>query len=146
MCAPGYGTNGTGSCIPCGDGYYGPAGRDTTPCVACPTGRTYTYSWDGTDDVFTPQATSPFGASTTDDCAADFAQTVDGAFFLNLTSGDGYAAVTDGGDTLETCVQKCRDDADCAAVTFDYNALVTGGYPCWMWKPTTDKSFTTDGG
>jgi hypothetical protein len=55
------------TCSFCPAGYYGPRTRTATPCLACPTGRTYTYSWDGTDDVFTPLATSPVGAKDIND-------------------------------------------------------------------------------
>lgn len=79
VCAAGYGdfdplsgnTGGTGvtglTCQYCPAGYYGPASRTATPCLSCPTGRTYTYSWDGTDDVFSPLATSPVGAKDIND-------------------------------------------------------------------------------
>jgi hypothetical protein len=55
------------TCSFCQPGYYGPATRTATPCLACPTGRTYIYSWDGTDDVFSPLATSPVGAKDIND-------------------------------------------------------------------------------
>uniref|UniRef100_A0A383VV89 Apple domain-containing protein n=1 Tax=Tetradesmus obliquus TaxID=3088 RepID=A0A383VV89_TETOB len=129
------------TCQFCPSGYYGPASRTSTPCLACPTGRTYTYSWDGTDDVFSPLATSPAGAKDINDCVADMAQTVDGAFELPLVLSHSTVTKLTDADNLKTCAQRCRDDADCAAVTFDYFEVA-----CYMWKPVTDEPFLTAGG
>ncbi|WIA29466.1 hypothetical protein OEZ86_011967 [Tetradesmus obliquus] len=129
------------TCQLCPSGYYGPASRTSTPCLSCPTGRTYTYSWDGTDDVFSPLATSPVGAKDINDCVADMAQTVDGAFELPLDLSKPAVTKLDDADNLKSCAQACRNQPDCAAVTFDYMEVA-----CYMWKPVTDAPFKAAGG
>lgn len=89
LCAAGYGGASPQSCKPCVDGYYNPlSGRilDTTRCLACPVSRVFSFPWNGDND-FVPLATSPAGATSQGDCLADFSQTVDGAFFLDLQEG-----------------------------------------------------------
>ncbi|WIA09380.1 hypothetical protein OEZ85_008786 [Tetradesmus obliquus] len=129
------------TCQFCPAGYYGPASRTATPCLACPTSRTYTYSWDGTDDVFSPLATSPAGAKDINDCVADMAQTVDGAFELPLVLSHRAVTKLPDADNLKTCAQRCRETPTCAAVTFDYLEVA-----CYMWQPVTDKPFNLAGG
>lgn len=128
------------TCTLCPAGYYGPASRTATPCLSCPTGRTYTYSWGGTDDVFSPLATSPAGSKDINDCVADMAQTVDGAFEMPLNLGIASVTATTQADNLQTCAQSCRDAPGCAAVTFDYFNLA-----CYLWTPPSTGAITNGG-
>jgi hypothetical protein len=72
---------------------------------------------------------------------ADLAQTVDGAFELPLVLTHPAVTKLTDADNLRTCAQRCRDNDDCAGVTFDYLEVA-----CYMWKPVTDAPFLTAGG
>jgi hypothetical protein len=69
------------------------------------------------------------------------AQAVDGAFELPLVLSHSTVTRLTDADNLRTCAQRCRDTDECAAVTFDYEAVA-----CYMWKPVTDNPFATEGG
>jgi hypothetical protein len=47
----------------------------------------FAFPWGDDVHEFVPLATSPEGATSQSDCLADFSQTVDGAFFLDLNEG-----------------------------------------------------------
>jgi hypothetical protein len=111
-------------------------------CTKCPGGRTFSYDWQGEDDIFTPQTTSKPFSSSQADCVADFSQTVEGAFFMDLTLSDGLGmSKVAGRENLQSCVQTCREDAKCIAATFDYSSL-----ECWNWVPESKESFVANGG
>jgi hypothetical protein len=141
LCAAGYGNIAQNTtCASCQDGYYGSSDRKDNTCTKCPGGRTFSYDYSGVDDIFTPQTTSkPFSTSQAD-CVADFSQTVEGAFYLDLQEGAGFATIA-GRENLQSCVQECRDNANCTAATFDYASL-----ECWNWTPDSQESFVANGG
>jgi hypothetical protein len=127
VCAPGYGGSSAAECAAgaagatpklCKDGTYGSPSRtgSDTACAACPTGRTFSYTYTS-DDVFVPGATSRHGANSVDDCIADFSQTIDGASYLPLTAGATFAVAADV-VSLRGCVDACRGDSGCAAASF----------------------------
>uniref|UniRef100_A0A383VUV6 Tyrosine-protein kinase ephrin type A/B receptor-like domain-containing protein n=1 Tax=Tetradesmus obliquus TaxID=3088 RepID=A0A383VUV6_TETOB len=145
LCAAGWGTIALNTtCKSCQDGYYGDADRKDSACTKCPGGRSFSYDWQGVDDIFTPQTTSKPLSSSQADCVADFAQTVEGAFYLDLQyklgAGDELKLVP-ARENLQSCVQDCREEAKCAAATFDYETL-----KCWSWQPATQESFVANGG
>lgn len=142
MCAPGYGQIALNTtCNSCQDGYYGPSDRKDSKCLRCPSGRSFSYDYQGVDDIFTPQITSKPYSDSQADCVADFSQTVEGAFYLDLQAGAGFTQVT-GKENLQSCVQDCRESATCLAATFDYASL-----ECWEWAPDTSLgSFVANGG
>jgi hypothetical protein len=141
LCAAGFGTIAQNTtCRSCQDGYYGTSDRKTNECTKCPGGRTFSYDWQGVDDIFTPQTTSKPFSSSQADCVADFSQTVEGAFYLDLVPGFGFDKQP-GRENLQSCVEECRSDGNCTAATFDYATL-----DCWLWKPDTQESFVANGG
>jgi hypothetical protein len=141
LCAAGYGNIAQNTtCSSCQDGYYGSSDRKDNKCTKCPGGRTFNYDYNGKDDIFTPETTSKPYSTSQADCVADFSQTVEGAFYLDLQAGEGYATVT-ASENLQSCVQNCRDSATCIAATFDYSSL-----ECWNWSPVTKESFVANGG
>jgi hypothetical protein len=90
LCAAGYGTIAQNTtCSSCQDGYYGTSDRKDNTCTKCPGGRTFSSS----------QA----------DCMADFSQTVEGAFYLDLTPGAGFTSIAGRGG--RTCRAACRSAA-----------------------------------
>ncbi|WIA32723.1 hypothetical protein OEZ86_005909 [Tetradesmus obliquus] len=141
LCAAGYGNIAQNTtCGSCQDGYYGTSDRKDNKCTKCPGGRSFSYDYNGVDDVLTPEVTSkPYSASQAD-CVADFSQTVEGAFSLDLTAGAGLVAVA-ARENLQSCVQECRENAKCVAATFDYSDL-----QCSNWVPDTKESFVANGG
>ncbi|WIA32737.1 hypothetical protein OEZ86_005923 [Tetradesmus obliquus] len=141
LCAAGYGNIAQNTtCGSCQDGYYGTSDRKDNKCTKCPGGRSFSYDYNGVDDVFTPEVTSkPYSASQAD-CVADFSQTVEGAFSLDLTAGAGLVSVA-ARENLQSCVQECRDNSKCVAATFDYDSL-----ECKNWVPDTKESFVANGG
>jgi hypothetical protein len=95
LCAAGYGGGSVEHCRPCADGTYNPlSGRmlDSTRCLACPVNRAFSFPWGDDDHDFVPLATSRAGATSQSDCLADFSQTVDGGFFLDLKQGPEYVS------------------------------------------------------
>jgi hypothetical protein len=141
LCAAGYGNIAQNTtCSSCQDGFYGSSDRKDNKCTKCPGGRTFSYDYNGVDDIFTPEVTSkPFSTSQAD-CVADFSQTVEGAFYLDLTPGDGLVIVP-ARENLQSCVQDCRENAGCTAATFDYASL-----QCLNWVPVVKESFVANGG
>jgi hypothetical protein len=65
---------------------------DSTRCLVCPVNRAFSFPWGDDDRDFVPLATSRAGATSQSDCLADFSQTVDGAFFLDLKQGPEYVS------------------------------------------------------
>ena len=126
MCQPGYySTDDGATCNECADGYYCPATRTGSDVsrTACPSGRTYTYTWE-TTEVYEPPATSVPTATTPDDCVALYAQTTDQSSFLDLAYGgvnEAEAPVVADVLGLASCVDACEADATCMAITFSYN-------------------------
>ncbi|WIA29465.1 hypothetical protein OEZ86_011966 [Tetradesmus obliquus] len=145
LCAAGWGTIALNTtCKSCQDGYYGDADRKDGACTKCPGGRSFSYDWQGVDDIFKPQTTSKPLSSSQADCVADFSQTVEGAFYLDLQFALGASPellLVGGRENLQSCVQECREEAKCAAATFDYESL-----KCWSWQPATQESFVANGG
>jgi hypothetical protein len=145
LCAAGFGTIAQNTtCNSCQDGYYGDGDRKDNACTKCPGGRTFSYDYNGVDDIFTPQTTSKPFSSSQADCAADFSQTVEGAFYLDLNytaAADRSLRLVGGRENLQSCVQECRDTLNCAAATFDYDSL-----RCWSWEPEQKESFVANGG
>jgi hypothetical protein len=101
LCAPGYGGPDKSSCRKCASGFFQPLDTSqqkltgSLQCLPCPTNRAFSYAWttDMPADVYYPPATSVIGASAAEMCLSEFAQTADGAFFLELRTSEEYAAV-----------------------------------------------------
>eukprot|EP00775_Hariotina_reticulata_P007892 gene7892-8088_t len=162
LCAPGYGGSDVTACLNnaattaiCKNGWYGPPDRSTTPCVQCPVAsRTFTFAYPSAADidVFTPAVTSPPYAAGVEDCLADFAQIVDGPFYLDLKNDlTCNVPVADflGNPilNLQTCVSECASRAGCAAATFDYYLASLGNTnsSCKLWMPSTGVNIAAGG-
>uniref|UniRef100_A0A383VIT8 Apple domain-containing protein n=1 Tax=Tetradesmus obliquus TaxID=3088 RepID=A0A383VIT8_TETOB len=145
LCGPGYGGPDKFSCTKCSGGFFQPADTSqqiltgSMQCMLCPTGRAFSYSYtpELPADVYYPPATSVIGASSSEQCLSDFAQTVDGAFFLELRLNEEYAALGANTSvyTLRECIQACREQGACAAATFNYESR-----SCSLWKPGSSSS------
>lgn len=142
LCAAGYGGPSASQCVPCQDGRFGPpAGGssvrgDHTRCLSCPTGTAFSFpDWNGNLDVFSPSPTSPVGATSASDCLAEFSQTVEGPFFLDLKPNHPDFPAIPGAETLAACVSYCSEDDACAAITFNYQSTT-----CSAWKPAGSTS------
>jgi hypothetical protein len=133
------------------DGYYGPGGSDadairgdSTQCIRCPTGRRFSFpSWNGRSAEFKPLATSSVGATSSSDCLAEYAQAVDGLFFLNLKPSHPDFVTVSGRESLGACTAYCSSQDSCAAVTFNYATV-----QCSVWRPSAGSgaSFAANGG
>lgn len=122
VCLPGWG--GTDCATQCGGGYgsaasYGPAGRERgSACIPCNTALSYySYDWQNQNDVWGAPVAARLGADNAADCLAQYAQIVDGAWYLPLTGLTGVTT-TSNITSFSDCVALCTDS--CQFVTYDY--------------------------
>lgn len=122
VCAPGYG--GLGCSLPCGGGSgvnatFGAVGREVgSECQACPQITTGFSFFDSSgNNNFVPAVISRAAAESSAECLAEFAQIVDGSWYMGgSVTMTTVANVT----SFESCVEICRTDANCQYLTFDY--------------------------
>lgn len=70
------------------------------------------------NDVYSPQAVSPAGATLSLHCLAEFVQLADAAWWLPTTGNTGMTASTTA--NFADCVATCTTAAKCQYVTYDY--------------------------
>jgi hypothetical protein len=103
---------------------YGPPGRAlSSTCQPCSSqGKTigFSFNWNSANDLYSARTISRVMASSSIDCLSEYAQTVDGAWYLPLTSSYG-TNTSNGVPSFSACVDICSS-IDCQLVTYDYVA------------------------
>lgn len=75
---------------------YGPAGREAgSPCIPCSTQNTgFAFEWMMNQDLYQAKAVAITGATSGGECLSEFAQTVDGAWYIEMGPQAGQSALT----------------------------------------------------
>lgn len=101
---------------------FGPPGRlINSPCVPCSSqGKTVGFSFDFNmqNDLFAPRTVARPRASSATDCLSEYAQVVDGSWYLPLSSSQG-TSTTKEVPSFAACVDICSATA-CQLLTYDY--------------------------
>lgn len=95
-------------------------GADCTQCSWSSAGFSFTYGLQ--NDLFSARAVSPIGADSSWDCVSEFAQIVDGAWYIP-TTGNTAMNATANITTFADCVALCTGPS-CEYVTYDYRAKI----------------------
>lgn len=75
---------------------YGTPGREAgTPCTACSTQATgFSFEWMMNQDTYQSRAVAIEGAASAGECLSEFAQTVDGAWYIEMGPLPGMSQLT----------------------------------------------------
>lgn len=151
LCDAGYGGSGgsdTTCTTKCGGAVasYGTPGREAgTPCTACSTQATgFSFEWMMNQDTYQSRAVAIDGAASAGECLSEFAQIVDGAWYIEMGPLPGMSQLTafdtqspanpvntnTSANTHAECMSQCV--GNCMFATFDYRnkrCLIHWGKP-----------------